>query len=126
MGARAKNSPRAQTGSPAGAGRPRLPPLKALQAFEAASRHGSFAQGADELTVTPSAISHHIQQLETFLGVQLFQRHAGRAVLTSAGRTYASEIKYAFSVISDATNLVAPQSQRGHFIIASSPGFAAK
>lgn len=126
MNANAKNSAPHRMSSTASVSRSRLPPLKALQAFEAASRHGSFSQGAEELAVTPSAISHHIQQLETFLGVQLFQRHAGRAVLTSAGRTYASEIKYAFSVISDATNLVAPQSQRGHFVIASSPGFAAK
>ena len=75
------------------------------------SRHGSFAQGADELGVTPSAVSHQIQQLEAFLGVSLFQRHAGRAVLTSAGRTYAREIEHAMGVISEATTLVAPQSQ---------------
>ncbi len=108
------------------ANRPRIPPLKALVAFEAASRHGSFAQGADELAVTPSAVSHQIQQLEEFLGVQLFQRHAGRAVLTGAGKTYAREIALAFGQISDATNLVAPQSQSGHLVIASGPSFAAK
>src|SRR6202048_1215824 len=130
MGARAKNSTAAQTGSPANAGtgadRPRLPPLKALLAFEAASRHGSFAQGADELGVTPSAVSHQIQQLEEFLGVALFQRHAGRAVLTSAGRTYAREIEHAMGVISEATSLVAPQSQPGPLVIASGHSFAAK
>jgi DNA-binding transcriptional LysR family regulator len=104
----------------------RLPPLKALLAFEAASRHGSFSRGAEELGVTPSAVSHHIQQLEDFLGVPLFQRHAGRAVLTSAGRTYAGEIERAFGLISDATHLVAPQSQSGHLVIASGPSFAAK
>ncbi|VVE21990.1 LysR substrate-binding domain-containing protein [Pandoraea anhela] len=100
--------------------------MKALIAFEAASRTGSFAQGAEELSVSPSAISHHIQQLEEFLGVQLFQRHAGRAVLSAAGMAYAREIKHAFTLISDATALVAPQSQRGHLVIASSPSFAAK
>jgi LysR family glycine cleavage system transcriptional activator len=107
-------------------GRPRLPPLKALTAFEAASRHGSFAQGAEELGVSPSAVSHQIQQLEAFLGVPLFQRHAGRATLTSAGRTYAKEIAHAVSVISGATALVAPQSQAGHLVIASGPSIAAK
>jgi LysR family transcriptional regulator, glycine cleavage system transcriptional activator len=106
--------------------RSKLPPLKALLAFEAASRYGSFSQGAEELGVTPSAVSHHIGQLEEFLGVPLFQRHAGRAVLTSAGRTYAGEIVRAFGLISDATNLVAPQSQSGHLVIASGPSFAAK
>ena len=104
----------------------RLPPLKALLAFEAASRRGSFALGADELAVTPSAVSHHIQQLEEFLGVLLFQRHPGRAVLTPAGRTYAREIERAFGVIADATSLVAPQSQRGYLVVASGPSFAAK
>lgn len=124
MGARAKNSASVETGStPA---RPRLPPLKALLAFEAAARHGNFASGAGELGVTPSAVSHQIQQLEAFLGVPLFERRAGRAVLTNAGRTYAGEIAHAVGVISGATALVAPQSQTGHLVIASGPSFAAK
>ncbi|MGY4475973.1 transcriptional regulator GcvA [Bradyrhizobium sp. USDA 3364] len=106
--------------------RPRMPPLKALLAFEAASRHGSFSRAAEELGVTPSAISHHIQKLEDFLGVQVFSRHAGRAVLTNAGRVYASEIERAFGTIVGATRLVAPQSQRDHLFIASGPSFAAK
>jgi LysR family glycine cleavage system transcriptional activator len=100
--------------------------LRALQAFEAASRHATFAQAADEIGVTPSAISHQVQLLEAFLGVQLFRRHAGRATQTEAGRLYAQEIKAAFGLISDATSLVAPQSQAGHLVIASSPSFAAK
>jgi LysR family glycine cleavage system transcriptional activator len=103
-----------------------MPPLKALSAFEAASRHGSFSRAAEELGVTPSAISHHIQKLEDFLGVHVFSRHAGRAVLTNAGRIYASEIEGAFGTIMGATRLVAPQSQRDHLSIASGPSFAAK
>jgi LysR family glycine cleavage system transcriptional activator len=103
-----------------------MPPLKALMAFEAASRHGSFSRAAEELGVTPSAISHHIQKLEDFLGIQVFSRHAGRAALTKAGRAYASEIERAFGTIAGATRLVAPQSQRGHLFIASGPSFAAK
>jgi LysR family glycine cleavage system transcriptional activator len=136
VGARAKNSatPKASSpsgssssgGAPVGGDRPRLPPLKALLAFEAASRHGSFAQGAEELGVTPSAVSHQIQQLEEFLGVPLFQRQAGRAILTHAGRTYAREIEHAMGVIAEATSLVAPQSQSGHLVIASGHSFAAK
>jgi LysR family transcriptional regulator, glycine cleavage system transcriptional activator len=106
--------------------RPRMPPLKALLAFEAASRHGSFSRAADELGVTPSAVSHHIQKLKDFLGAQVFSRHAGRATLTNAGRIYASEIEHAFGTIVGATRLVAPQSQRDHLFIASGPSFAAK
>jgi LysR family transcriptional regulator, glycine cleavage system transcriptional activator len=103
-----------------------MPPLKALLAFEAASRHGSFSRAAEELGVTPSAISHHIQKLEDFLGVRVFARHAGRAVLTNAGRAYASEIERGFGTIMGATRLVAPQSQRDHLFIVSGPSFAAK
>ena len=106
--------------------RTRLPPLKALLAFEAAARHGSFAHAAEELAVTPSAISHQIHQLEAFLGVQLFQRHAGRVTLTSAGRNYGRAIERAFALISEATQVVAPESQGGHLVIASGPSFAAK
>ena len=126
MGARAKNSALPQPSSPAGTGRPRLPPLKSLQAFEAACRHGSFAQGAAELGVTPSAVSHQIQQLEEFLGVSLFQRRAGRAVLSGAGESYAREIEHALAIIGAATEVVAPQSQSGHLAIAAGPSFAAK
>ncbi len=126
MSANGKSSAPGELVSPAGGPRPILPPLRSLLAFEAAARHESFAQGADELGVTPSAISHQIQQLEAFLGVGLFQRRAGRATLTEAGRVYAREMAHAFGIMSDATRLVAPQSQHGHLVIASGPSFAAK
>jgi LysR family transcriptional regulator, glycine cleavage system transcriptional activator len=126
MKASSKNSGAAETDSSHVGIRSKLPPLNALLAFGAASRHGNFGLAAQELGVTPSAISHQIQKLEDFLGVQLFIRHAGRAVLTKAGQTYASEIAQAFAIITNATRLVAPQSQRGHLVIASGPSFAAK
>src|SRR3954470_2152882 len=123
MSAISKNSAADEIGS---SQRPRMPPLKALLAFEAASRHGSFRRAAQELGVTPSAISHHIQKRGAFLGAQVFPRPAGRAALTNAGRVYASEIERAFETIMGATRLVAPQSQRDHLFIASGPSFAAK
>jgi LysR family glycine cleavage system transcriptional activator len=126
MAAKSKSSAPDELGSRPPKSRPRLPPLKALLAFEAACRLGSFAAGAEELGVTPSAVSHQIQQLEAFLGVRVFTRRAGRAVLTGAGRAYAHEIATAFAVIMNATTIVAPQSQAGHLVIASSPSFAAK
>jgi LysR family glycine cleavage system transcriptional activator len=95
-------------------------------AFEAASRHESFARGAEEIGVTPSAISHHIQLIEDFLGVKLFLRHAGRVSLTGEGRIYARELERAFDVIAGATTLLAPQSQHGHLVIAAGISFAAK
>jgi LysR family glycine cleavage system transcriptional activator len=126
MSANSKNSPGGEAGSSPGRSLPRLPPLRALAAFKAAAQHASFAKGAAELGVTPSAISHQVQQLEDFLGVALFRRQAGRAVLTAAGRTYAGEIEQAFSAIAAATERVAPQSQREHLVVASSPSFAVK
>ena len=49
-----------------------MPPLSALRAFEAAARHLSLTRAADELSVTPGALSHQIRGLEDFLGVKLF------------------------------------------------------
>jgi LysR family transcriptional regulator, glycine cleavage system transcriptional activator len=53
-----------------------LPPLNALRAFEAIARHLSFAKGAEELHVTPAALSHQIRGLEEQLGLTLFHRRA--------------------------------------------------
>jgi len=63
-----------------------LPPLNALRAFEAAARHLSFQLAAEELDVTPTAISHQIKVLEDDLGVQLFRRRPRPLVLTEAGQ----------------------------------------
>lgn len=63
----------------------RLPPLSSLRAFEAAARHGSFKQAANELAVTPTAISHQIRFLEEYTGLTLFERQVRKVVLTEAG-----------------------------------------
>ncbi|MGH8464448.1 MAG: LysR substrate-binding domain-containing protein [Pseudomonas sp.] len=60
-------------------------PLTALRAFESAARLGSFKAAADELAVTPAAISHQIKRLETHLGLMLFERSAQRVTLTATG-----------------------------------------
>lgn len=63
------------------------PYLKALKAFEAAARHQSFSQAAQELYVTPAAVGQLVKQLETQLGVELFQRQsAGQQRLTLSDR----------------------------------------
>lgn len=63
----------------------RLPPLSALRAFEAAARNGSFKSAANELAVTPTAISHQIRSLEDYTGLTLFERKVRKVVLTEAG-----------------------------------------
>jgi LysR family transcriptional regulator, glycine cleavage system transcriptional activator len=64
---------------------PQLPPLIELRAFEAAARHLSFKKAAEELCVTPTAISHQIRQLERYCGQSLFRRHPRPVTLTEAG-----------------------------------------
>ena len=63
----------------------KLPPLTALRAFEAAARNLSFKRAAEELGVTPTAISHHIRQLEQACGQRLFKRRPRPLALTGAG-----------------------------------------
>lgn len=63
----------------------RLPPLGALRVFEAAARRMSFKAAADELHVTPTAVSHQIKQLEEVLNVRLFERGTRQVRLTAAG-----------------------------------------
>lgn len=63
--------------------------LPALAAFESAARHQNFAHAAEELHLTPSAVSHHVRKLEARLGLALFQRHARGVSLTAAGRQLA-------------------------------------
>ena len=51
----------------------KLPPLSSVRVFEAAARHGSFKNAAEELNITASAVSHAVQNLEDWLGVELFR-----------------------------------------------------
>lgn len=77
----------------------KLPPLKSLHAFEAAARLNSFVAASAELLITPSAVSHRIHELESFLGIQLFHRIHRTIVLTDAGQRFATEIGLALGKI---------------------------
>ena len=101
-------------------------PFKAVQAFEAAARLSSFALAAEELFVTPSAISHQIKQLEERLSVLLFHRIHRAVVLTDAGRRYAEEILAAFARIETATRDLSRQTKSDILKIHSSPSIAAQ
>ncbi|MGH6854642.1 MAG: transcriptional regulator GcvA [Aestuariivirga sp.] len=85
-----------------------LPPLRALTAFEAAARLGSFRLAAGELGVTRSAVSHQVKLLEQRLGVQLFRRDARRAELTQAGHSYFPPVREAFDQIEVQTRALRP------------------
>jgi LysR family glycine cleavage system transcriptional activator len=86
----------------------RLPPLNGLRAFEASARHLSFKRAADELCVTPGAVSQQVKSLEESLGAQLFRRLPRGLLLTTAGENYLPSISKAFHIISEATESVAP------------------
>ena len=76
-----------------------LPNLSALRAFEAAARHESFARAAEELSLTPAAISRHVRNLETELGQALFARSHRAVSLTEAGTRLATRTSAAFAEI---------------------------
>jgi len=80
-----------------------LPPLSALRCFDVAARSENFSIAADKLRLTPSAVSHQIKALETFLGQPLFIRVQRRMQLTDAGRTYAARIETIFQDVEEAT-----------------------
>lgn len=80
----------------------RLPPLTALRAFDAAARHMSFAKAAEELNVTPAALSFQIKSLEQHLGQKLFRRMNRAVALTEPGRALAPGTAEGFEALARA------------------------
>ena len=79
----------------------RLPSLGALRAFEAAARHLSLTRAAEELHVTPAAVSHQIKVLEDDLGLRLFDRENRRLSLTAEARAGLDELRRGFDLVTD-------------------------
>ena len=98
--------------------------IKAVQAFEAAARLGSFALAAEDLAVTPSAVSHQVKLLEDQLGIRLFHRVHRSVLLTDAGRHYANEVTGAFARIDAATQAVAMTGGSAILTVHCTPSFA--
>jgi LysR family glycine cleavage system transcriptional activator len=84
----------------------KLPPLATLRAFEAAARHLSFKRAAEELAVTPTAISHQIRLLEETLGQQLFERRTRRVIMTPAAQMLYTPLRDSFDAIAQAVERV--------------------
>ena len=104
----------------------RLPPLNSLRAFEAAARHLSFTKAAEELHVTPAAISHHIKALEDHLGVKLFRRLNRAVLLTDAGQACVAGLSDAFDRMTVALARLRAQECSGPLTVSTSPALAAK
>lgn len=101
-----------------------MPPLKPLRAFEAAARHLSVKAAAEELCVTPGAVSQLVRQLEEHLGVKLFERVNRGILLTPAGRDYLPPVRNAFRQIAQATQRLAASADAGTLTLSVTPFFA--
>lgn len=104
----------------------RLPSLTSLRAFEAAARHMSFARAAEELFVTPAALSYQIKSLETELGQPLFRRLNRAVELTEAGRALAPGTADAFEKLMKTWRDVRRMQDSGVLTVTAGPAFTAK
>ena len=103
-----------------------LLPLNALRAFEAIARHLSFARAADELHVTPAALSHQIRALESQLGLELFHRRARAIELTDAGRLIYPGLHAGFDSVRNAFGQLERRREGNVLVISATPGLVAK
>ena len=101
----------------------RLPPLNALRAFEAAARHLSFKDASEELSVTPTAISHQIRGLEEYLGFQLFHRLTRALDLTREGRAMLPKVREGLECFAAAIESTRQHAAGGRLLVTSPPAF---
>lgn len=104
----------------------RLPSLSALRAFEAAARHESAKQAAQELSVTATAISHQIRGLEEALGVSLFVRRPRQLELTPQGRELQQVLETAFDSIVHVVERLKTTPARQTITLSTTPAVAVR
>lgn len=92
----------------------KLPPFAAARAFEAAARHGNLQGAADELLITPSAVSHQVNALETYVGTKLFLRGNKGLQLTKTGDHYLEALCEALDLFEVATIKATGPRNLGH------------
>lgn len=105
---------------------PRLPPLNALRAFEAVARHRSFRRAAEELFVTPGAISHQIKLLEEQLGLVLFERRNRGIELTDAAQAALPRFQQSFEILGQAVSELRRYGQTPYLTIGGTPTFVSR
>ena len=91
----------------------RVLPLRGISVFEAAARSSSFQAAAQELNLTPSAVSHQIRLLEDILGVQLFERVGRGVTLTPDGAEYARSVREGIRRLRLATHDIKARGKKG-------------
>lgn len=104
--------------------RPRMPPLNTLRAFEAAARCGGFRAAAEELSVTPAAVSQHIRALEEWAGVALFVRRSRGVTLTDDGARVQAAFTNAFDALGGAVAELRQAAKAPPVTIATLPAIA--
>lgn len=104
----------------------RLPPLNALRAFEAAARHRSFKRAAEELFVTPAAISQQVKTLEDYLGVELFRRLTRAIELTPAAEAMLPKLREGFDCFAAGLAHARRAEERGRIAVQAPPNFVAR
>jgi LysR family glycine cleavage system transcriptional activator len=102
----------------------RIPPLKALRAFQVAGEHLSFKLAAEELCVTASAVSHQVKKLESFLGFDLFERRTRAIAFTEAGKNYHEFLSGMFARLETETHQVRAEFGRSIIRLCVPPFFA--
>jgi LysR family glycine cleavage system transcriptional activator len=101
-----------------------LPPLPALRLFEAAARHESFRKAAEELGLTASAVSHGVDSLEKWLGVELFRRRPRGVTLTPAGRHLLPYVAEGLSMIALGAQRLPGRRAERRVVLSVAPSFA--
>ncbi len=104
----------------------RLPPLTALRAFDAAARHMSFQKAAEELNVTPAALSFQIKSLEEHLGAPVFRRLNRAVELTEAGKTLAPGCQDGFAALMAGWSAARRLQDVSSLTVTAGPGFTSK
>jgi LysR family glycine cleavage system transcriptional activator len=104
----------------------KLPPLNSLKAFDAVVRHMSFSLAANELFVTPAALSYQIKQLEEFLGVKLFNRLNRSIELTSHGKLIYPGVGQAFDQLTQTMQLLQQKRSGDVLVVSAGPAFTSR
>ncbi len=104
----------------------RLPPLTALRAFEAVARLGGTRRAGEDLNVSHTVVSRHLQNLEAWAGVRLIERDGRGIALTAEGRRYFERITKGFDLIAAATEELSPRGGSGEMRIVCVPGLAVR
>lgn len=104
----------------------RLPPLNALRVFESAARHLSFTKAAEELHVTPGAVSQQIKALEDFLQTPVFRRQKRSLLLTDEAQASLPILREGFDKLAEAGKILSAKADSSRLTVSVAPSLASK